>query len=621
MCATLSDCCAVGFLTVVAILLSGLWTAGAKAEGEDLTPSRKPITDDAVLGNVECLEGSKTAAPGNVSGRGAAIPSAELWSMDALREVPLDVEVVSTETANGYRVEGLYLTGGITPEGPNRIFCHYARPENPDTPVPAILILTGGTEDHRLALWAAQLLECGVVDVEWRCLTAPNRSKWAGAVDQSVWAAAPDITDNFAYHMVTGIRRVIDFLCTQPAIDPSRIACGGGSMGGFYSLLVAGVDHRVRCVADTYAAGVGTRSSMKSAFAISLTQHFSPDERKRWMDTYDPATYAPRTEASVFMFLGANDFFFWLGDAVQYYETLPGEKRLLIVPNYNHNFGSFGAPVPKDPWQEWFRSCLQGGDPFPEVTQPECNGRTYTWRARGPLAITDSALYWSPGNVPWPARYWLAIPARHEDGAWLADVPEEFAAMTAKVFVTVFDEKGRAVSSIPLSRDGRDPWTDPGPLWAGGALWDEAEGACAWRLAAVMKNPGPTKTFLEATAAGSLRVGPAADEEKFAIVTNSVVLAGGNAATYKGIRLVIDGAGRPGRLTVALQKGSGSPQVVEYVKGIDYGAESTCIDLPWEEFSAPVDAGGKPYPFDGLRLDGRRSDGSAITIERLRLYK
>src|ERR1700743_1011337 len=39
--------------------------------------------------------------------------------------------------------------------------------------------------------------------------------------------------------------RYVDFACTRPEIDKSRIAVSGGSMGGYTSITTAAIDHRV----------------------------------------------------------------------------------------------------------------------------------------------------------------------------------------------------------------------------------------------------------------------------------------------------------------------------------------------------------------------------------------
>lgn len=539
-----------------------------------------------------------------------------LWDMAACRQSPLDVEVVSSDVRNGYSVEELYLTSQATSNGPNRVSVTFARPTSPERPVPVFINLTGGPDSPEAVLWLAKKLECAVVDIEWRNPKARHRSKWACPTDLSVWHIGSEPTDSIGCALVTAARRVIDYLAIQPDIDVSRIACGGGSMGGYYSLLLAGVDDRVRCVFDTYGAGNLAKTGGRIGTGLSA---LTREQRRTWLAAFDPINYASRTSASVFVYLAANDYFFWLGDGVANFNALAGEKRLLIVPNYNHNFGAFGAAVPDCGW-DWVEHCLHGKPAFPTVSTPRAHGGAYRWRAAGPLPITRSVLYWSPGNVSWPSRYWLPIPAALRGDTWTAVVPGELAELAGQVYVTVFDRDDRAVSSAVVTRRGVDPCKDRGPLWPGDSLWDTQRGPGAWRPTGPAAVPGPSPASVEAVGEGGLRIVPAKEEKGFALLTNSVVLAAGRASEYRGIRLVAGSSGGCGTLTVSLQRDSGSTSEMTYSTNVRYGPSLSTIDIPWCVFKGPPGAAAEPYPFDGLRLDSERPDGSALVIESIGLY-
>jgi len=78
------------------------------------------------------------------SSAAGAFDAEAFWSMDAVRAVPLDVEIVSTKVENCYLVDELYFTGDLTPDGPNRIFCPLARPEQASDAASADLVHPGG---------------------------------------------------------------------------------------------------------------------------------------------------------------------------------------------------------------------------------------------------------------------------------------------------------------------------------------------------------------------------------------------------------------------------------------------------------------------------------------------
>jgi len=602
---------------MMAVFMVGWYhTVGAAPEisGESLS---KTMTDETTLSNVEVLQGPGSTEP-EVAPPNTQTLSGDFWNMDEIRKTPFDTEVVATKTEKDYKVEGLYITSRVAPQRPDRIYFSLAQPVKPAEPLPVFIDLTGGGNDMNRALWMAHNLGCAVADIEWRKTTAVHRSQW-GDENRSMWVLTGQPADNFSYRLVMAIRRVIDYLVEQPGIDPERIACGGGSMGGYYSLFVAGVDPRIACVAATYGTGAGAMSQMRSQITRGLVEHFDPVQRNKWIQRYDPITYAPQTRAKVYMYLAANDFFFWPDDTIRNFNALPGEKRMLIVPNFNHNAAPFQTKVPKNPMGSWLATCLQHGKPFPDVTTPILDGRTWSWQAASPEEFTKCTLYWSPGNVSWPSRYWLALPATRKGNSWFSEVPLNFAAMQAQVYVTITDTANRSVSSGIVSHQGSDPHTTPGPLWPGGALWDEQTGAAAWRPTCVMVHQGPEKNVVESSPPRGLKVGPAQGNKAFSLITNSIILASGNADRYKGIRLIVDGSGQPGRLTVSFLKESGCPDVIEYAATLDYGAGLTTIDLAWNDFVNDKYPSTPPYPFDALRIDGQRPDASTITIHQLTL--
>src|SRR5690606_35092456 len=60
-------------------------------------------------------------------------------------------------------------------------------------------------------------------------------------------------------------RASIDYLLTRKEIDPKRIGCCGLSLGGFRSVLMAGLDPRIRCAVV---------SGFMTSFGDELHQHF-----------------------------------------------------------------------------------------------------------------------------------------------------------------------------------------------------------------------------------------------------------------------------------------------------------------------------------------------------------
>jgi len=548
--------------------------------------------------------------------------AAAFWSMDAIRKAPLDVEVISTKVDNGYRVDEMYFTSEMTPEGPTRVFCPYARPEAPKAPVPVVLWLHpgGGHGDAALALWLAQTFRCVVLNLDWsgQWVKGPKEfTKWRGP-GSNMYADQYNVSSGLKnvslYHIVIACRRALDFASQQPNVDMTRICVVGGSWGSYLANLLAGVDSRVKYAFCGAGAG-GFHEDSHSSIATGVNA-LAPDLRRQWIAAFDPASYASQVTASIFQEAYTNDWFFWLGDVLADYHALAGEKRLLIRPNSNHGIGGRDIPSALFAWPQY---CLWGEKPFLDVAAGSlrADGRRYAWRVKGGEAAS-ATLYFSLGKACWPARYWIALGARKSGDHWIADLPSEMAGLAAEVFVSVFDAEGRPVSSEPVSREGVDPATTPGPLWPDGAIWDKRSGADAWRPVGPSAHSGPFKPKIETLPGGALSLGPTGDDKSFTVVTNSVILASGQAAAHKGLRLVVNGNGQAGNLKVILQRDSNSMREVACVDEVKYPATgSATIDLPWNDFIGPAGSPKEPYPFDGLRLEGERPAGSSITIESL----
>ena len=566
----------------------------------------------------------------------------ELWNMDDIRKLPFDVEVVSRREHKDYRVDEMYFTSEMTLRGPNRIFCIFVRPIKPAKPVPVVLMVPGGGDhvDAGMALLAAQNQKAMVMFVDWSGEFIPGAThftKWRHPFPNPYSENArvtPTLQDNSLYHIVVGLRRGLDFISQQPDVDMTRVATFGGSWGGYLSLLLAGIDSRVGCVMSWVGAGSWRDSYSGLSKPI---EDLPEDQRELWHSTYDPIVYARRTKAAVLFVAHANDYYFWLGGVQEHYKALPGKKHLIIIPNCDHGFG--GPKLVDASWW-WIKQYFTGNAGFPEIVLGplRCNGRTYTWRARGLKRVARATLYWSPGNVVWSGRYWVEIPAQKDGGKWCAEIPTEFAGLSGEVYVTVFTDDGLPASSTSHRREGRDSRTVAGPLWRGNPLWDTPrEGRDSRTVAGPLSNGnalwdtrrgtdawrpfGYAPCTFVVTSPGSFKLGPAAKQTHFAVLTNSVVLASGRAPEYSGIRVKINGKGREGKLAIRFCRDTRSNKEVSYGTIVDYKAAETMVDLPWSAFKDPDGVSETPYPFDGLVLEGDRADGSPIMVRAFELYK
>lgn len=566
-------------------------------------------------------QSSQSTSTGNtavvVQGKSDAVPIApdilkqirSLWNLKEARKAGFDVELLSTHTEDGYRTDEIYLTSRVTPSGPDRIFCTFSRPINPSPRVGAYIDLTGG-RDLVGVNWLAHFYRCAVLDIEWRSPNLPHHTKWAKPSPAALFGLDPNLTGDFNTMFATAIMRAIDYLVTQPGIDPEKIACGGGSMGGWYSLLAAGLDPRVKCVYSAYGAGKNVANALDALTA---------DRRQVWAAAFDPLTYAGKVKAATLFYLGTNDYFFPPDHGMAHFDGIHGEKRMLLVPNDNHDFAPFGTELPHVD-KQWIDHVFRGDAAFPTVSNLVGHGRVYRWNVHGPRAIKSSTLYWSPGSPAWQARYWLALPGVARGKVWSAEVPAEFASLGGALFANGFDDEGRGSSSHIILRKGTDPAVVSGPQWPGGTLWDLERGVSAWR------RPGPAHDYglwtqeLALAGTSGIKVTPTDAAGKVSVLTNSVILASGAVGKFSGILLTIDGAGTPGELSVILERKSGNPYRTASVAHVTYTAGETEVKLPWSAFKRADGVVETPYPFDGLRIDGDRTKGLPLAISRIEMW-
>ena len=596
-------------LRVIVLLTVGLLASEAAAqptadaEGQTLMRNIDSLAARGTTGQSESLDSLRRELE-------------TLWDRPA-EMPPLDAQVVYNQVKDGCRTLGVYVNGFRGPAGQDRIFFYCSAPENIEGRIPAYIELTGGGGPDRGA-FMARGNKCVVADVEWRGTKNQFRSQWFGT-DPGAMKALTGLKENPAFRLVYGIRRVIDYLQQQPEVDPSAIGCGGGSMGGYYSLLAAGVDARVKFVMDELGGGCLSETDS------SLGQFTLDAQRKSiWLAAFDPFSHAAATQARVIVNLSANDYFFWLGDAVKNYQLLAGDKRLCISPNFNHNDGAFGEK--KNSPSSWLAYCMGREQNYPRTPEVTRSGAEY--HISGGDDIVRATLCWSPGGdaLLTPARYWLQTPAtRAANGGWIATVPPAYAGLARLAFVNVWDAKDRMVSSLPISSEGADPRRTPGLSWPGGHLWDVETGVSAWRPLGPNKLRSTDGTTLSLEDGEGLLIGLGKNPKSaFSLVTNSVVLVSGSAKSHRGLKLEIDGRGNKGVLTVSLVRDFGAcSRQREYTATVEYQEGLGAYELPWASFMAPPSgsAADELFGFDSLRLDGERQDSSPLLVKSIRFLQ
>lgn len=592
---------------------------GGHLMAADATPAAaRDKTSD--LNNIAIL---KPAKPGETAL--APLPDLEaelagLWDWKELGSQPLDVEVVETIVKDGYIIEGIYFNGYKGTSGQDRVFAYCSRPEKVEPKVPAYIELTGGSAGKlENILPLAKSSKCMVMCIEWRSARGQLKfqSKWANGN----LGSTHDLTtlkNNACFRMGCATRRAIDYLQSLPYVDSGKIGVGGGSMGGFFTLLFSGIDHRISFGYNALGAGHLADSDSRLG-----TFDFPPGYKEIWLKAFDPHNYVGATKAKLLFQLAANDYYFWLGDGIADYQAVQGEKRLCIAPNSVHDVVPFGWKSPSA--GRWIEYCTRQDKSYPSIAEVKNSGASYLLVPSADTKVAEATLYWSIGGkeVPWTARYWMAVPAKQTQEGWKAEVPARYAGLERMSFMNLTDDKKRTVSSVPAPFQGANAGKVPKLLWDGEALWDISIGISAWHP--VGTNPkwpvGVSSTAQPAEGNGVIFApAPKSRKDQFSVASTSFVLAGYQAREHKGLRIQVDGNGLPGELRIMLVRNYGAVKAqTRFPFLLKFSEKNQEFQIPWEQFThedskTSVLSGNDPLLFETIWIDGARPEQKAVTV-------
>jgi cephalosporin-C deacetylase-like acetyl esterase len=142
--------------------------------------------------------------------------------------------------------------------------------------------------------------------------------------------------------------RGIDFVCTRPEIDTTKIVAMGGSQGGALTFAAAALDHRIKATAPT----VPFLSDYKNYFKIvSWPRSSFENYRKKhpdvsWDHIYDVISYfdiknlAPWIKSPMLMGIGMQDEVCPPHINFAAYNNVPAPKQWIAYADEGHNVGS-----------------------------------------------------------------------------------------------------------------------------------------------------------------------------------------------------------------------------------------------------------------------------------------
>jgi len=526
-------------------------------------------------------------------------------------------QLLSAKTNGTLKVTDFYVSGGGNENGPNRIFCSSAIPQDSKGPFPVLFVFHGGGGHASGALALATARKnpgFAAVAVDYNGQFSPSKTpvtEWVTLTKELREAQKLDLIPdplNFPmYHNVQAARRVMDWTQEQPWADKNKFGAVGISSGGWVALILAGVDERIGCVVTHVSAG-GTEGLQSRA---GRPQFFEPaDQRPIWLANADPMAYAAKTHAPVFMELSANDRWFWIFGAFRHQKALGAKASWMLTPNSDH--GS-GGPDMADPSGLWTASVFMGGVPFPVFKDGAFSkdGKTVAIRVESKRPVKTVYAAWSAGNEISPARYWRWIEAKEINGVWTAQLPAGHEVLAGTVYFTVTDVDGRAISSALIERSGQTKcmtWTDR-------SLWDVEAGPAAWRPAADLA--GEVK-FAEQGAC--VLMTPKIPGKAAAAISNSLNIPAAASAAHRGLRIELGGNGKAVKARVILARNYAATDAQLFSAELQISPDFAMFEVPWEGFK-PYRLGTtekSPLPANGLIIQSDAFPETGITVGSVR---
>ncbi len=215
--------------------------------------------------------------------------------------------------------------------------------------------------------------------------------------------------------------RATNFLLSQSTADPDQLMAMGGSWGGFYSWLLAGLDDRFKYIFPTFGCGfldTEARQVWESDFAS-----MEPEKAEMWLRAFDPGRRAHLIRASVFYQQATNDKFYSLLAAMKTYHRVRTPKSLLLVHNQDHFTFPYHA---QDVKRLQYILAREGSQPAPVVNDASWVHGTNTVEIKVEDAenLRLSVMYSFGSYTKSFGRCWRAAHVRRsDDGRWLAEIP------------------------------------------------------------------------------------------------------------------------------------------------------------------------------------------------------
>lgn len=327
----------------------------------------KPI--DAI-----CTFGWKVASIPPAAPRPADFAAFWARGLEQLKQVPLvattePMQVFSRAEIDAYNTAHACLPPDFDPTGHKveevesckisfagiggiRIHAWLAKPKGPG-PFPTMLVLPGGGVSPRSRPLEHARHGYLAIDIQIHGQDV-DLAKYPAMLGYSVpedIVFAP-IDAHYARNMYLNVVQAVNYLASRSDVDATRIVAVGGSQGGRLSVVVAGLDPRIRAIVPAiphfanqpyrlWADACNRASPPRDGMDVAGIPPIIDSPEARCYSYYDPMNFAPGIRCPVFMNCGLIDAVSPPANAWAAFQAMPSTNKTFVpLPGFGHDWSA-----------------------------------------------------------------------------------------------------------------------------------------------------------------------------------------------------------------------------------------------------------------------------------------
>lgn len=377
------------------------------------------------------------------------------------------IKIISDTSDGTVNVSELFIPGPEIEGKPTTIYAYYARPKKTGS-YPGVVQLHGaspGPLNPSAAVYYANNGFC-CISIDW--WGHPPFMKDGQTTSAFEWVGShcsDRLSRDLACIGTLFVRRAFQFLSSRPEVDGTRLCLSGMSAGAHISLLALGLEPHIKAAAVKYGCGY-IRELGKGSLWFAGLWKLPAEKQDAWLAAFDPKNGLQDCRASVMMLSGTDDVWFEMPPVLATWRGLPGDKRLVMLPNDNHTqVGNEIIPL------RYFKAVFKMSPPFPEAGTPlavaKGSGLRLSCAVKAPSRVTKSI--WYVKRMPlkdFTSRQtndakWEAFDATVDDGAYCCSIPAPKDGEQVVAYLLIEDETAAMVSSDTVEIPEYPGWRLP----------------------------------------------------------------------------------------------------------------------------------------------------------------